>query len=126
MVSYKKLAFVLIFFTINYILKAQTIPSYKNASLPIPERVQDLLMRMTPEEKFWQLINHDYNLFFTKYQQDSKSAKEWWIETARKCAKQAVKEVEKLCDSETFSAYTKAQSLLGRIENSCRDWRQKI
>ena len=56
MVSYKKLAFVLIFFTINYLLKAQTIPSYKNASLPIPERVQDLLMRMTPEEKFWQLF----------------------------------------------------------------------
>ena len=56
MVSYKKLAFVLIFFTINYLLKAQTIPSYKNASLPIPERVQDLLMRMTPEEKVLAIV----------------------------------------------------------------------
>lgn len=35
---------------------AQTAPPYKNAALPIPERVKDLLGRMTPEEKFWQLF----------------------------------------------------------------------
>lgn len=29
---------------------------YKNPDLPIEERVQDLLSRMTPEEKFWQLF----------------------------------------------------------------------
>ncbi|MBO9591645.1 MAG: glycoside hydrolase family 3 C-terminal domain-containing protein [Niabella sp.] len=34
---------------------AQSVP-YKNASLPIETRVQDLLSRMTPEEKFWQLF----------------------------------------------------------------------
>ncbi|MBS4059718.1 MAG: glycoside hydrolase family 3 C-terminal domain-containing protein [Bacteroidetes bacterium] len=30
--------------------------SYKNTSLPVEERVRDLLSRMTPEEKFWQLF----------------------------------------------------------------------
>ena len=29
---------------------------YKNAKLPIEERVKDLIARMTPEEKFWQLF----------------------------------------------------------------------
>lgn len=29
---------------------------YKNPALPVEERVQDLLARMTPEEKFWQLF----------------------------------------------------------------------
>ena len=31
-------------------------PRYRNASLPIDERVRDLLERMTLEEKFWQLF----------------------------------------------------------------------
>ncbi|HWA40391.1 MAG TPA: hypothetical protein VG712_02205, partial [Gemmatimonadales bacterium] len=30
-------------------------PPYKDRTLPIERRVQDLLSRMTPEEKFWQL-----------------------------------------------------------------------
>ena len=34
---------------------AQQLP-YKNASLPVEERVKDLLGRMTIEEKFWQLF----------------------------------------------------------------------
>lgn len=34
-------------------LKAQQ-PAYKNAALPVEQRVADLLKRMTPEEKFWQ------------------------------------------------------------------------
>ena len=38
------------------LLPAQSIPAYKNASLPIHERVQDLISKMTPEEKFWQLF----------------------------------------------------------------------
>lgn len=29
-------------------------PAYKNAALPVEQRVEDLLKRMTPEEKFWQ------------------------------------------------------------------------
>lgn len=29
---------------------------YKNSQLPVEERVKDLLSRMTPEEKFWQLF----------------------------------------------------------------------
>jgi len=35
---------------------AQTLPPYKNKALPIPERVKDLLSRMTAEEKFFQLF----------------------------------------------------------------------
>jgi len=37
-------------------LIGQSIPPYKNASLPTSERVKDLVARMTPEEKFWQLF----------------------------------------------------------------------
>ena len=29
---------------------------YKNPELPVQERVNDLLSRMTPEEKFWQMF----------------------------------------------------------------------
>ena len=35
---------------------AQELPPYKNPNLSIDERVQDLLQRMSPEEKFWQLF----------------------------------------------------------------------
>ncbi|WP_276483928.1 glycoside hydrolase family 3 protein [Paraflavitalea pollutisoli] len=35
---------------------AQVLPPYKDARLPIDTRVKDLLARMTPEEKFWQLF----------------------------------------------------------------------
>ncbi len=31
-------------------------PAYKNKLLSVPQRVKDLLQRMTPEEKFWQLF----------------------------------------------------------------------
>ncbi len=37
------------------VLAQNTLP-YKNAKLPIPQRVNDLLSRMTAEEKFWQLF----------------------------------------------------------------------
>ncbi len=37
-------------------IDAQTIPLYKNSRAPINERVKDLLDRMTPTEKFWQLF----------------------------------------------------------------------
>ncbi len=40
-----------------YILSfSQDIPVYKDQSQPIEKRVHDLLQRMTPEEKFWQLF----------------------------------------------------------------------
>ncbi|MFZ6022930.1 MAG: glycoside hydrolase family 3 N-terminal domain-containing protein [Bacteroidota bacterium] len=35
---------------------AQLVPAYKNKAIPIPERVKDLLSRMTSEEKFFQLF----------------------------------------------------------------------
>lgn len=37
-------------------LQAQNLLPYKNRQLPIDIRVGDLLSRMTPEEKFWQLF----------------------------------------------------------------------
>ena len=42
----------ILFFTTSI---AQVAP-YKNPALPIDERVKDLLSRMSPEEKFWQLF----------------------------------------------------------------------
>lgn len=38
------------------IARAQEILPYKNPALPVEHRVEDLLNRMTPEEKFWQLF----------------------------------------------------------------------
>ena len=35
---------------------SQNGPAYRRADLPVEERVHDLLKRMTPEEKFWQLF----------------------------------------------------------------------
>ncbi len=35
---------------------SQSVPPYKNPALPVADRVKDLLQRMTPEEKFWQLF----------------------------------------------------------------------
>lgn len=37
-------------------LDAQPLPDYKNKNLPVITRINDLLTRMTPEEKFWQLF----------------------------------------------------------------------
>src|SRR4029077_16988042 len=34
----------------------QYVLPYKNPKLPVEERVKDLIARMTPEEKFWQLF----------------------------------------------------------------------
>ena len=42
----------LIFFASS--LHAQNNFSYKDSTLPVDERVKDLLSRMMPEEKFWQ------------------------------------------------------------------------
>ena len=42
----------LFFFAFSVV--GQSILPYKNPSLPVSERVKDLLNRMTPEEKFWQ------------------------------------------------------------------------
>ncbi len=37
-------------------VSAQTLPPYKNPALPVELRVKDLLSRMTPEEKSWQMF----------------------------------------------------------------------
>lgn len=50
------LIFLVSFFLNVGCISAQSIPPYKNATLPVPERVNDLLARMTAEEKFWQLF----------------------------------------------------------------------
>jgi beta-glucosidase len=62
------------FFLLCCLLIAHSVMSqpkipYKDASLPIPQRIDDLLRRMTPEEKFWQLfmipgdLGHDSTKF---------------------------------------------------------------
>jgi beta-glucosidase len=47
--------FFLVFFARSSFSQNQTLP-YKNPQLPVEERVNDLLSRMTIEEKFWQLF----------------------------------------------------------------------
>lgn len=47
---------VLSFTLISSVTLCAQSPDYKNAKLPLEQRVKDLLRRMTPEEKFWQLF----------------------------------------------------------------------
>src|SRR4029077_15764442 len=63
----QKIIFILCLFTIT--VHAQIVLPYKNPKLPVTERVKDLLQRMTPEEKFWQLfmIPGDLGADETKY-----------------------------------------------------------
>ena len=51
------LGLVLLLLLVRQLAAAQRAPTplYRNASLPIAERVRNLLGRMTLEEKFWQL-----------------------------------------------------------------------
>lgn len=48
--------FGFVIFMLLSAVQAQQIPPYKNPQLPVEQRVKDLLQRMTPEEKFWQLF----------------------------------------------------------------------
>ncbi len=55
--SYLQFTFTIIFaLSIPLTAQLQEIPPYKNPDAPVEARVQDLLSRMTPEEKFWQLF----------------------------------------------------------------------
>ncbi len=56
----KKIA--LLFLTGILFTKFSLAQPYKNPDLPVEERVNDLLPRMTPEEKFWQLFMIPGNL----------------------------------------------------------------
>jgi beta-glucosidase len=51
-----KLVFSIGFLISSIIIAAQSLPLYKNPAAPVEARVKDLLGRMTPEEKFWQLF----------------------------------------------------------------------
>ncbi len=46
----------LLFLCVSNLLQAQDVPPYKDAHLSVDKRIQDLLHRMTPEEKFRQLF----------------------------------------------------------------------
>jgi len=65
----KLIAICLFLFAVCLTGTAQNTAPYKNSKLPIEERVKDLLNRMTPEEKFWQLfmIPGDLGTDETKY-----------------------------------------------------------
>ncbi len=53
----RKLLLLIIFFLCTgNIVFAQTRLPYRDPALPVPVRVKDLLGRMTPEEKFWQMF----------------------------------------------------------------------
>ncbi len=66
---------ILIFLCIFIVISAfgcktsAQLPAYKNPEKAVEERVKDLLLRMTPEEKFWQLfmipgnLDHDKEKF---------------------------------------------------------------
>lgn len=56
MLNIMRLTLVIIYLLLALITFSQELLPYKNRSLPIETRVQDLLSRMTPEEKFWQLF----------------------------------------------------------------------
>lgn len=49
-------SFFCILLSTAFCVPAQQKLPYKNPGLPIEQRVKDLLLRMTPEEKFWQLF----------------------------------------------------------------------
>ena len=51
--EFLRLSFVFLFIFLSAVSFSQP---YKNPVLPVDERVYDLLSRMTPEEKFWQLF----------------------------------------------------------------------
>ena len=55
MIMNKKAFLIALFFGVQTLF-SQNIPKYKNPRLPIEDRVQDLLSRMTVEEKFWQMF----------------------------------------------------------------------
>lgn len=57
MITMQKIYFIVLFVAVaSTQLFAQSIPDYKRPELSIEVRVKDLLKRMTPEEKFWQLF----------------------------------------------------------------------
>lgn len=53
---YRPIRLLLLFILIGFTTKAQPLLPYQNKQLPVEVRVKDLLSRMTPEEKFWQLF----------------------------------------------------------------------
>src|SRR5579864_62122 len=55
-----------VFATISGALSAQTQVPYRNANLPVEQRVEDLLQRMTLEEKIAQMQSSWQNFDFTK------------------------------------------------------------
>ena len=52
----KTLLGLILLFAIRGVAFSQQRPIYKDKSQPIEKRIEDLLSRMTPEEKFWQLF----------------------------------------------------------------------
>jgi beta-glucosidase len=47
---------VIVFILCQFHSFSQIPPIYKQALAPVESRVKDLMARMTPEEKFWQLF----------------------------------------------------------------------
>lgn len=54
--AFTKVVFFLLLVVVHFTVSAQQTLPYKNRNLPTQVRVNDLISRMTPEEKFWQLF----------------------------------------------------------------------
>jgi len=52
----KSILFCVALSIVSFCLRGQGVQPYKNKNLPVEIRVKDLISRMTPEEKFWQLF----------------------------------------------------------------------
>ena len=66
MKNYFKIFSLLVLSLVLFTYTSAQIAPYKNSALPIPTRVNDLLGRMTLEEKFWQLFMVPGNLSIGK------------------------------------------------------------
>jgi beta-glucosidase len=109
--------FLILFFIALLTLGSSSIPKYKNSSLPIEDRVEDLIKRMTLEEKVGQLISFmtmDTNAFddngnFIGIQDTSVlnrgvgafSARALWVGKSNRARGQCINGIQKYMTEET-------------------------
>lgn len=110
---------------------AEDKPRYKDASLPIEERVEDLLRRMTLREKCLQLQNNstnDINAIESTYKGESTGS----VHEMSKSAKEAAELFEKMqryLITETrlgIPALTTVEGISGVLQNGCTIFPQAI
>ena len=109
---------------------AQEKPRYKDASLPVEERVEDLLRRMTLHEKVLQLQNNstsDINEVESRYKESTGSVHEMG-KTAKEAA-ELFKKMQQHLVSQTrlgIPALTTVEGINGVSQNGCTIFPQAI